>query len=345
MASHQELAAMSRALDLAVSADAALGPNPRVGAVLLDPDGQIVGEGYHRGAGTPHAEVVALQAAGDRARRATVVVTLEPCSHTGRTGPCTAALVAAGVVRVVYAQADSSPIAAGGANQLRAAGLDVEGGVLEDEAAAMNAAFTGAMANGRPFVTYKFAATLDGLIAAADGSSQWITGERARDDVQRLRSEVDAIMVGTGTVLADNPRLTVRAPRPDGVPPLRVAVGLRELPTSMHIFNDAAPTLLVQTHDPADVLATLRGRGVTHVLLEGGPTLAAAFFRAGLVDRVVAYLAPALLGSGRSAVSDFGIESLDDALRLTPADVTTIGDDIRVTADVVTRKQLLTEGT
>jgi diaminohydroxyphosphoribosylaminopyrimidine deaminase/5-amino-6-(5-phosphoribosylamino)uracil reductase len=205
MASPTEVAAMRRALELAQSPDAPVGPNPRVGCVLLRPDGSVLAEGYGRGAGNRHGEADALFQAGGRADGATAVVTLEPCNHVGRTASCAVALRDAGVRRVVFGQADTNPIAGGGADTLRAAGVDTEGGVLAEEARAVNPIWTFAVAHGRPYVTWKFAAALDGRSAAADGTSQWITSEAARADVQRLRAECDTILVGTGTVLADDP--------------------------------------------------------------------------------------------------------------------------------------------
>jgi diaminohydroxyphosphoribosylaminopyrimidine deaminase / 5-amino-6-(5-phosphoribosylamino)uracil reductase len=338
VASPAESAAMRRALELAVSDDAPLGPNPRVGAVLVDAAGRVVGEGYHRGAGTPHAEVAALTAAGLQAAGATAVVTLEPCNHTGRTGPCVDALLAAGVRRVVFAQADTNPVAAGGADRLRAAGVDVEGGLLADDAAGVNEVWTFAMRHGRPYVTWKTAGTLDGRASAADGTSRWITGPQARADVHALRATVDAVMVGTGTVLADDPRLTARTGGSDGpeLPPerqpLRVVVGTRALPPSARVLDGAAPTLVLPTHDVAAALATLNRQDVQHVLLEGGPTLAGAFVSAGLVDRVVAYVAPALLGAGSPVLQDAGISTIAGALRLRTVDVTRLGEDVRITA-------------
>ena len=193
-AQQREVEAMRRALAIAATAGVPLSPNPRVGCVVLGPDGSVVGEGWHRGAGTPHAEVAALAAAGDRARGATVVVTLEPCNHSGRTGPCVDALLAAGVVRVVLAATDPNPVAAGGARRLRDAGVEVVEGVLADDAVALNPAWTFAMTHARPWVTWKAAATLDGRIAAADGTSRWITSPEARAEVHDLRSQVDAIV-------------------------------------------------------------------------------------------------------------------------------------------------------
>ncbi len=325
-----ERAAMTRALLLARTPDVPLGPNPRVGCVLLAPDGSTVAEGYHRGAGTPHAEVDALRLAGGRARGATAVVTLEPCNHTGRTGPCARALVEAGVARVVHAQADPNPVAAGGAETLREAGVEVVGGLLADEARAVNEVWTFAVEHGRPFVTWKFAATLDGRSAAADGTSRWVSSLPARRDTHRLRGLCDTILAGTGTVLVDDPELTVRDERDQPLPrerqPLRAVMGLREVPPDRRVRNDAAETVVLATRDPRQVLAELYARDRQHVFLEGGPTLAAAFLRAGLVDEVVAYLAPMLLGAGRSAVGDLGVSTIADAWRLDPTDVTVLGE-------------------
>ncbi len=335
MANLVEIAAMRHALTLACSPGVPRGPNPRVGAVVLDSSGEQVGEGYHRGAGHPHAEIAALLRAADRARGGTVVVTLEPCNHIGRTGPCARALIEAGVARVVYAQSDPNPVARGGHAALAAAGVEVESGVLGSEAAAVNEIWSAAMRLGRPFVTWKFAATLDGRSAAADGTSMWITGPAARADVHRRRARCDAILVGTGTVVADDPRLTARdgdgraLPRRDQ--PLRVVMGERTLPADLHVFDDQADTLPLQTRDPAAALATLFGRDCQHVWLEGGPTLAAAFVRADLVDEVVAYVAPALLGSGRLAVADLGVATIADLVRFDLVDVARLDDDVRIT--------------
>lgn len=332
MSSETELQAMRTALEAARSVVRAL-PNPRVGCVLLAPDGRELAVGVHRRAGTPHAEVDALQQAGDAARGATAVVTLEPCNHTGRTGPCVDALLAAGVARVVHAQADPNPEAAGGAQRLRAAGVDVEGGLLADEAEALNVEWTFAVTHGRPFVTWKYAATMDGLSAAPDGSSKWITSAEARRDVQRFRAQADAIMAGTGAVLADDPRLTVRdaddLPLPYDQQPLRVVVGETRIPSYYRVFDRVAPTLLVQTREPEEVLAKMVENGVRHVWLEGGPRLAGGFWNAGLVDRVIGYIAPAMLGSGRAALEGEAA-TLADLRPIDLDDVTRIGPDIRI---------------
>jgi diaminohydroxyphosphoribosylaminopyrimidine deaminase/5-amino-6-(5-phosphoribosylamino)uracil reductase len=328
---------MRRGLELAARGPVG-DPNPRVGAVIVDPHGTVVGEGFHEGAGTPHAEVMALRQAGAAARLGTAVVTLEPCAHTGRTGPCALALIEAGVARVVFAQSDPTPSARGGRALLEAAGIETTAGVLAAESQALNDAWTFSIVAGRPKVTWKFAATLDGRCAAADGSSRWISGPLARADVHRLRARCDAILVGTGTVIADDPALTVRGPdgSTTGRQPLRVVMGLRPIPKTARVLDGGAPALQLATHDPAQVLKALSQREIHHVWLEGGPTVAGAFLGAALVDEVIAYLAPALLGSGPPAVGDLGIASIDQALRLTPREVTVIGADVRIRAGIAT---------
>ena len=317
-----QTAAMQRALRAAASPDAPPGPNPRVGCVILSADGDVLAEGHHRGAGTAHAEVDALAnlaATGASARGASVLVTLEPCNHQGRTGPCVQALLDAGVAEVIYAQDDPTEQAGGGAAALEAAGVRVRRGLCAQEAGRLNRPWLLAVTRGRPMVTWKLAATLDGRIAAADGTSQWITPVAARHDAHRLRRQCDAIMVGTGTVLADDPALTVRdeagQPAPAHLQPLRVVVGSRSLP----------PTARVLADDHYVLLAALAEREIRHVLLEGGPTLATAFLRAGLVDQVVAYTAPALLGAGAAALADFGAATITDALRLRNPRVEVLG--------------------
>lgn len=324
MASSTETAAMRRALELAALGP--LGPNPRVGCVLLAADGRVVAEGHHRGAGTAHAEADALDHAGPAARGATAVVTLEPCNHTGRTGPCAQRLIEAGVRRVVFAQADPNPVAAGGAATLRAAGIDVESGVLAAESHALNQVWSFALEHQRPHVTWKFAASLDGRSAAADGTSRWVSSTAARRDTHLLRAQCDTMLVGTNTVAVDDPLLTVRdaEDRPLAHQPLRAVMGLRSLDANRRIFDDSAATVLLRTHDPREALGMLWERERRHVFLEGGPTLAAAFLRAGLVDRIVAYVAPMLLGAGRAAVADLGIATIGEALRPQVVDVTVL---------------------
>ena len=326
-----ELAAMQRALRIAATPGVPLGPNPRVGCVLLDDWGRTVAEGHHRGAGTPHAEADALARAGETARGSTAVDTLEPCYHTGRTGQCAQALLAAGVRRVVFAQADPNPAAAGGARTLAEAGVEVEGGLLADEARAANRVWSFAVEHRRPFVTWKFATTLDGRSAAADGTSRWVSSRAARLDTHRLRALCDTMLVGTGTVAVDDPLLTVRDEHdvPLARQPLRAVMGERDLgPDRRALRGEGTESLRLRTRDPHAALAELHARDRQHVFLEGGPTLAEAFLRAGLVDEVVCYVAPMLLGAGTSAVADLGITTIADAVHLRVDDVHVLpGDD------------------
>ena len=339
-ATEAELAAMGLAAELGRSAAGRTSPNPPVGAVILDASGELAGQGATQQPGREHAEVMALAAAGDRAHGGTAVVTLEPCNHDGRTGPCTEALIAAGIARVVFAVSDPNPLAAGGAERLRQAGIDVVVGA--DEVAVSRGALAPwltAVAQSRPFVTWKYAATLDGRAAAADGTSRWITNSVSRADVHALRDVVDAIVVGSGTVLIDDPQLTVRgvgAVAEDELSarqPLRVLLDRRHrVPDSARIFDDAAETLVLDTAVPRFALKALFDRGVRHVLLEGGPTLAGAFLEAGLVDEVVAYIAPKLLGAGTSVLEDAGITTMSKAVSLDVLEVRQLGTDIKVTA-------------
>ena len=329
-----ESSAMARARELGESVLGTTSPNPAVGAVILDADGNAVGEGATAAPGGPHAEVTALARAGDRARGGTAVVTLEPCAHTGRTGPCADALIAAGVARVVVAVPEPTELAGGGADRLRAAGIEVELGVeqAEAEAGALAGWLTGVREH-RPYVIWKVAATLDGRVAAADGSSRWITGPEAREAVHRLRATCDAVVVGSGTALADDPQLTVRDAqgRNAGRQPLRVVVDRRDrVPATARVRDDAAPTLVSSAAQPSALLDELFDRDVRRVLLEGGPTLAAAFLRDELVDEIVIHLAPKLLGAGPSLVSDLGIHGIGDALDLSVVDVTLLGGDVAI---------------
>jgi diaminohydroxyphosphoribosylaminopyrimidine deaminase/5-amino-6-(5-phosphoribosylamino)uracil reductase len=361
MARPAEVAAMQHAIALSAEARGSTNPNPCVGAVVLDAAGQVVGAGVTQPTGGDHAEVVALAAAGAAARGGTLVVTLEPCRHTGRTGPCTAAIVAAGVARVVYAVSDPHVVAAGGGAQLRADGVDVEAGVLAAEAAGAIEPWLIAVGRGRPHVTWKYAATLDGRTAAADGTSQWITGETARVDVHKERAMVDAVIVGVGTVLADDPQLTVRDWPHSRQPTRVVADTAARTPVTARILDQAAPTVVAVAEgaDAArlaelsasgvdvlrlpcrdgriglpELLAALFEREVRSILLEGGATLAASFLRDHLVDRVVAYHAAMLLGAGAPVVGDLGIATLADVERLALAEVSRVGDDVRIVARV-----------
>ncbi|TQF66520.1 bifunctional diaminohydroxyphosphoribosylaminopyrimidine deaminase/5-amino-6-(5-phosphoribosylamino)uracil reductase RibD [Rhodococcus spelaei] len=323
------LTALRVAVDASEQVRGTTSPNPPVGAVILDAHGVIAGVGATTPVGGPHAEVMALRAAGARARGGTAVVTLEPCNHQGRTGPCALALVEAGISRVVFAAADPSPQAAGGAQTLLASGIEVVAGVGADEVErGPLRAWLHRQRTGRSHVTWKFAASLDGRSAAADGTSQWITGAESRARVHAQRARLDAIVVGTGTVLADDPWLTARDP--DGGlaahQPLRVVVGEREIPATARVLDDAAPTLLMRTRDPHEVLAALSDH--PDVLLEGGPHLAGAFLQAGLVDRILAFLSPVLLGAGTAAVEDAGVGTIAQALRFERESVETVGTDL-----------------
>ena len=312
----QVVAAMSQAIEQAQWVKGSTYPNPPVGAVIVSAHGEIVGVGATEPAGGPHAEVVALRAAGERAAGGTAVVTLEPCNHHGRTPPCVEALLDAGIAAVAYAVADPNPDAAGGAARLHDAGVAVTAGVCADEVAGGTLReWLHRQRTGLPHVTWKFAASIDGRSAAADGSSQWITGAAARADVHRRRAAADAIVVGTGTVFADNPSLTARFPDGTLAPrqPLRVVVGGREVPPDSNVFSDDAPTMTLRTRDPAEVIRALSDR--TDVLVEGGATLAGAFLRAGVIDRILAYVAPVLLGGPFGAVDDIGVTGIAHALR------------------------------
>lgn len=324
-----ERTALQRATALAARASRT-SPNPKVGCVLLDPSGNVVGEGFHRGAGLPHAEVEALAVAGTHARGGTAVVTLEPCSHTGRTGPCTQILIDAGITRVVVGRHDPNPQAAGGVERLRAAGIAVALAEHDPTLEELNRYWETAVRRGRPAVIWKTAATLDAKVAAADASSRWITGPDARREVHELRAKVDAVMVGTGTALADDPHLAVRTGDPDAAQPLRVVVGTRDLPAGARVLDGSARTLLIPEHDPAAVLGRLWDEGVRSVLLEGGPRLATAFLAADLVDDIVWFAAPMLLGSGRSAVDDLGVATLADARRYRLRGARAVGADVRI---------------
>lgn len=322
-------AAMRLAIDQAEQVKGATYPNPPVGAVILDRDGQVAGVGGTQPTGGPHAEVMALRAAAERAEGGTAVVTLEPCNHHGRTPPCVDGLVAAGISRVVYAVADPNPVAAGGSARMASSGIEVTSGVLSDEVAGGPLReWLHKQRTGLPHVTWKFATSVDGRSAAADGSSQWITSAAARADVHRRRAAADAIVVGTGTVFVDDPSLTARLP--DGTladrQPLRVVVGRREVSSDANVLNDDSRTMVIRTHDPHEVLRALSDR--TDIMLEGGPTLAGAFLRAGVVNRILAYVAPILLGGPITAVDDVGVPSIAHAQRWRFDGVQTIGPDV-----------------
>lgn len=311
-----ERAAMAQALDAALGGPR--GANPLVGAVILDPEGRVLSVGHHRGAGTAHAEADALATAreyGIDVTGGTILVTLEPCNHQGRTGPCAQAIIAAGLARVIYAIDDPHDPAAGGAATLRAAGIQVESGLEAEQARALNARWLAAVDGRRPFVTLHIAQTLDARIAAEDGTSQWISGPESLRDNHAIRQRIDAILVGTGTVEIDDPRLTARTP--DGElaehQPLRAVMGLRPIPEGAAILGEDGRAIHLATREPAEALAELFDRGVRHVMVEGGSRIIGAFLSAGLVDELVIYQAPTLLGSGKNSVAGLGIHTLAEA--------------------------------
>ena len=348
-------AMMARALRLAERAAYTTRPNPMVGCVLAHGD-EVVGEGWHQRKGGPHAEVFAVQAAGDRARGATAYVTLEPCAHSGSTGPCAEALAAAGIARVVGAMRDPFPQVDGaGFEALRAAGIAVECGLLEAQAREMNRGFLSRIERGRPWLCVKLAMSLDGRTALASGDSKWISGEPARRDVHQWRARSGAILTGAGTLLADDPQLTVRLQDDiDVVPPLRVVLdpGLATVARA-RVREGDAPTLYLHAPDAKpprgmavdsavvpvqdgrfDLLAVLRllaARQVNEVQVEAGATLAGAFLAAGLVDELLLYIAPVLLGAhARPLFDGLEIDAMAQRLRLQTVDSRRIGEDLRL---------------
>ncbi len=358
---------MAQALQLARRGLYTTHPNPRVGCLLVR-DGEVVGEGYHRQAGEPHAERNAIAAAGDAARGATAYVTMEPCCHEGRTPPCSDGLIEAGVTRVVAAMEDPNPLVAGqGLAQLQQAGIEVQCGLLEAEAAALNPGFIKRMRQGLPYVRCKLAMSLDGRTAMANGESRWITGEAARRDVQELRARSAAIVTGVGTVLADDPSLNVRL-RPDAMPtelelhqPVRVVLDSNlQMPADAKMLSLPGVTVVIcgAARDPlarsrlessgalvvrraADgeridlrsAFEFLAAEEINEILLEAGPTLAGPALAAGLVDELVIYIAPHLMGdSARGLLHLPGLEKMQDRIALEISDVRSVGKDIRVTA-------------
>jgi len=355
---------LERALGLAERGRGLTSPNPLVGAVVVA-GGRILGEGFHEGPGLPHGEIVALEEAGDGARGATLYTTLEPCDHFGRTPPCTQSIVRAGVARVVSAMGDPNPVVDGrGFAALEAAAIEVRTGVLAQEAARQNEAYLKHVRTGLPFVTWKMAASLDGKVASRDGTSRWITGEAARADVHRLRAASDAILVGAGTALVDDPSLTVRDPGYRGRPPLRVLVDARgRVPETGDLFDQAARTMVATTgaaprdrreawrsrgaevveYEPEggnvpllQLLADLGKRDVQSVLLEGGPTLAWSMVEDRAVDKVVVYFAPKLIGgeAAPGVLGGRGFAPIAQAVQLRVASFDRVGEDLKVEAHV-----------
>jgi len=330
--------AMLRALEISLKGPAT-GINPQVGAIILDPAGQIVSEGWHRGAGTPHAEVMALENfakvfPGHSLKNHTAVVTLEPCNHDGKTGPCALALVEAGVSRVVFASTDPGEESGQGFKTLKDAGIEVIPSVMLNLAEEQNRVWLRSKRLGRPFVTLKWASTLDGRSAASDGTSQWISGPESRADTHSRRANADSILVGTNTALTDNPELTAR--KPDGsyfdAQPIRIVLGESELPNHLRLYNDKAKTIQIKTRDLHDALRQLWAQGIKHVFVEGGPKLASAFVEAKLVDEFIVYLAPMLLGGPNTALGQIGITNIKDVAQLQVLETKQLGNDIFIRA-------------
>lgn len=359
---------MGRALELAARALGRTSPNPMVGALVVKGD-RVVGQGYHARAGTPHAEVHALGEAGGEAKGATLYVTLEPCCHHGKTGPCSEAVVAAGVGRVVAAMADPNPLVAGkGFERLRQAGIVVECGVLEEEARQLNEVFIKYITTGRPFVVLKAAMSLDGKIATANGLSQWITGPRARQEGHRLRNSYDAILVGINTVLTDNPSLTCRLPEGGGRDPVRIILdSMARTPLGARVITQgsSAPTIVaVSEQAPGDRVRALLAEGVrvvpvpgsggrvnieallsilskeiTSVLVEGGARVHASALEAGIADKVLWFVAPKIMGGIKAPgpVAGSGVNTPDDAVQLDRVRVSSVDQDICIEGYVVKR--------
>jgi diaminohydroxyphosphoribosylaminopyrimidine deaminase/5-amino-6-(5-phosphoribosylamino)uracil reductase len=322
---------MRHAISLSLKGEGKTGSNPIVGAVIVDSNNQIISEGFH--AAGEHAEVVAINAAKVIPIDSTIIVTLEPCNHTGKTGPCTEAIIQAGIKRVVFAVSDPNPIASGGAEALRRAGIEVISGVLESEARFSNRAWFCVIENKRPMYLWKIATTLDGKTSALDGTSQWITGEDSRKVVSWLRRKSDAILVGTGTLIADNPSLI---PHDDlgGPNPFRVVMGNRDIPEGSQVLDSRAELIHIKNHNFDDLNSTLLSHGIKQVLVESGSELGSALVRANLIDEIYLFQAPSLLGAGQSFVENIGITTLEDRKNLELIEVTRVGQDIMIHAKV-----------
>jgi diaminohydroxyphosphoribosylaminopyrimidine deaminase/5-amino-6-(5-phosphoribosylamino)uracil reductase len=319
-------AAMARAIDCARLGLGKTFPNPIVGAVITSEDGEVLSEGFHQGG--DHAEVIALNAVKEIPAGSILYVSLEPCNHHGKTPPCVDAIIKSGIKKVVYSVSDPNPAAAGGAERLRAAGIEVESGIGEKLARLENRAWLTKMELGRPRITWKIASTMDGKVAASDGSSKWITGDLSRTDVARMRSQVDGIVTSTATVIADDPLMTSKG---FGKNPVRIVMGATELSSKMQVFNDAAETVLINSRNFDDLLSLAKERGFNELLIESGPTFGTALLRANLIDEIVLFQAPTLLGSGTPSIGDLGITNIAARLDFEISDVEVIGADLKIT--------------
>ena len=321
---------LKRANELACLGLGKTGSNPIVGAVVVSPAGVIIGEGFHKSG--PHAEIVALEQAGQSAKGATLFVTLEPCNHQGKTGPCTEAIIKAGITKVVYAVRDPNPLASGGAKALETAGIEVVFNSEVAEIAQSNRAWLHKIKSNRPYFIWKIATTLDGRTAAIDGSSKWITGPESRAEVSQLRSESSAILIGTATALADNPNLIPRdleTTRQSN--PVRIVMGLREIPSDFNLNNDAAETIFLRSHDFSELLKLCVERDFSQVFVESGSELGTALLKAGLIDELVIFQAASLLGSGLSFIGDLGATNIKEKMDFLIRDVAQFGNDLKIT--------------
>lgn len=319
-------AAMAHAIDCARLGLGQTYPNPIVGAVITSATGELLSEGFHQGA--DHAEVIAINAAKELPAGSILYITLEPCNHHGKTPPCVDAIIKSGIKKVVYAVSDPNPIAAGGAERLREVGIEVQSGIGEMQASLENRAWLTKIKKGRPRITWKIAATMDGRVAASDGSSKWITGELARADVARMRSQADGIVTSTATVIADDPAMTSKG---FGKNPVRIVMGSRETQATTQIMDGAAETLLIKSRDFKDLIALANERGFNQLLIESGPTLGTALVREDLIDEIVLFQAPTFLGSGKPLIGDLGITNISGRLDFEISDVEMIGSDLKIT--------------
>jgi diaminohydroxyphosphoribosylaminopyrimidine deaminase/5-amino-6-(5-phosphoribosylamino)uracil reductase len=319
-------AAMARAIDCARLGLGKTFPNPIVGAVITSATGEVLSEGFHQGG--DHAEVIALNAVKELPAGAILYVSLEPCNHHGKTPPCVDAIIKSGLKKVVYAVSDPNPAAAGGADRLRAAGIEVETGIGEVQARLENRAWLTKIELGRPRITWKIASTMDGKVAASDGSSKWITGELARTDVAHMRSQFDAIITSTATVIADDPLMTSKG---FGKNPVRIVMGRTEINAGAQIMDGSAETIFIKSQNLKDLIALANERGFNQVLIESGPTFGTALLREDLIDEVVLFQAPTLLGSGTPSIGDLGITNIAGRLDFEISDVEVIGSDLKIT--------------
>ena len=317
---------MLRAIELSLLGLGRTRPNPIVGALVVDKSGSIIGEGFH--AGTKHAEVLALEATKVSLKDCTLYVSLEPCNHYGKTPPCTKVIIDSGIGRVVYAMADPNPIATGGAQVLREAGIEVIKDLCALEAAQANRAWLHKISTGRPYFIWKIASTIDGFTAAFDGTSQWISGVAARADGHLLRAQSDAILIGTGTAIVDNPTLLPHLINDDRRA-VRYVMGRRNLPAQSQLLSDGHTTRLITSHSFAELLDNLNELGANQVLVESGSILGTALMNEGLIDEIVLYQCPSIIGSGSRAIGELGIYTLSAALTWRFTNVELIGPDLK----------------